>query len=91
MSVARNSFHYFIVTFFFFSLFRFCSVLKFEYYNEKKFDYYIEYYTEYYNENFEILVLKSPLNFVSAIFYQIFIFSPNDSPSKTMKSVLYFI
>ena len=28
---------------------------------------------------------------VSAIFYQIFIFSPNDSPSKTMKNVFYFI
>ena len=31
------------------------------------------------------------LNLVSAIFYQIFIFSPNDSPSKTMKNVFYFI
>ena len=31
------------------------------------------------------------LKLVSAIFYQIFIFSPNDSPSKTMKSVFYFI
>ena len=28
---------------------------------------------------------------VSAIFYQIFIFSPNDSLSKTMKNVFYFI
>ena len=28
---------------------------------------------------------------VSAIFDQIFIYSPNDSPSKTMKSVFYFI
>ena len=27
------------------------------------------------------------LKLASAIFYQIFIFSPNDSPSKTMKSV----
>ena len=33
----------------------------------------------------------SILNLVSAIFYQIFIFSPNDSPSKTMKSVFYVI
>ena len=33
----------------------------------------------------------SELKFVSAIFYQIFIFSPNDSPSKTMKNVFYFI
>ena len=28
---------------------------------------------------------------VSAIFYQIFIFSPNDSPSKIMKNLFYFI
>ena len=34
---------------------------------------------------------NSKLKLVSAIFYQIFIFSPNDSPLKTMKSVLYFI
>ena len=34
--------------------------------------------------------LKS-LKLVSIIFYQIFIFSPNDSPSKTMKYVFYFI
>ena len=34
--------------------------------------------------------LKS-LKLVSTIFYQIFIFSPNDSPSKTMKNVFYFI
>ena len=31
------------------------------------------------------------LKLVSAIFYQFFIFSPNDSPSKTMESVFYFI
>ena len=31
------------------------------------------------------------LKLVSTIFYQIFIFSPNDSPSKTMKNVFYFI
>ena len=31
------------------------------------------------------------LNLVSAIFYQIFVFPPNDSPSKTMKYVFYFI
>ena len=31
------------------------------------------------------------LKLVSAIFYQIFIFSPNDNPSKTMKNVFYFI
>ena len=31
------------------------------------------------------------LKFVSAIFYQIFIFSPKDNPSKTMKSAFYFI
>ena len=31
------------------------------------------------------------LKLLSAIFYQIFIFSPNDSLSKTMKNVFYFI
>ena len=31
------------------------------------------------------------LKLVSAIFYQIFIFSPNDNLSKTMKNVFYFI
>ena len=31
------------------------------------------------------------LKLVSADFYQIFVFPENDSPSKTMKSVLYFI
>ena len=31
------------------------------------------------------------LKLLLAIFYQIFIFSPNDSPLKTMKNVFYFI
>ena len=31
------------------------------------------------------------LKFVSAIFYQIFIFSPNDTPSKTVKNVLFHL
>ena len=31
------------------------------------------------------------LKLVCAIFYQIFMFSPNDSPLKTMKNVFYFI
>ena len=31
------------------------------------------------------------LKLVSAIFYEIFIFSPNDSPLKTMKNVFNFI
>ena len=31
------------------------------------------------------------LKFVSTIFYQFFIFSPNDSPLKTTKNVFYFI
>ena len=31
------------------------------------------------------------LKLVSVIFYQCFYFSPNDSPSKTMKNVFYFI
>ena len=33
----------------------------------------------------------SVLCLVSAIFYRIFIFSPNDSPSKTMKNVFYLL
>ena len=39
----------------------------------------------------KLLNHKCYLKLVSAIFYQIFIFSPNDSPSKTMKNVFYFI
>ena len=35
--------------------------------------------------------LNNFLKLVSAIFYQIFIFSPNHSPLKTMKNVFYFI
>ena len=31
------------------------------------------------------------LKLLSTIFYQIFIFSPNDSSSKTMKNIFYFI
>ena len=34
---------------------------------------------------------RKDLNVVSAIFYQIFVFSQNDSPLKTMKNVFYFI
>ena len=34
---------------------------------------------------------RNLLKLVSAIFYHIFIFPPNDSPSKTIKSVFYFI
>ena len=37
----------------------------------------------------ELFFLK--LKFVSTIFYQIFNFSPNDSPSKTIKNVFCFI
>ena len=35
--------------------------------------------------------MKINFKLVSAIFYQIFIFSPYDSPLKTMKNVFYFI
>ena len=35
--------------------------------------------------------LYDNLKHVSTIFYQIFIFPPNDSPSKTVKNVVYFI
>ena len=31
------------------------------------------------------------LKLVSTIFYQVFIFSPNYSPSKTMRNIFYFI
>ena len=34
---------------------------------------------------------RKDLNVVSAIFYQIFVFSQNDSPLKTTKNVFYFI
>ena len=39
------------------------------------------------------IILKGTINLklVSAIFYQNFIFSPNGSPSKTMKNIFYFI
>ena len=36
-------------------------------------------------------IKRKSLKLVSANFYQIFVFPENDSPSKTMKSVLYFI
>ena len=36
-------------------------------------------------------MLYCSLKLVSAIFYQIFIFSPYAGPSKTMKNVFYFI
>ena len=39
---------------------------------------------------FEIHLLSSDES-MSVTFFQIFIFSPNDSPSKIMKSVFYFI
>ena len=40
----------------------------------------------------KIIYAKTNLaKLVSAIFYQIFIFSPNGSPSKTMKNVFYLI
>ena len=35
--------------------------------------------------------LENELKLMPSIFYQIFIFSPNDSLIKTMKSVFYFI
>ena len=38
-------------------------------------------------ENTDLGLLK----LVSIIFYEIIIFSPNDSPSKTIKNVFYFI
>ena len=47
--------------------------------------------TEAYLGPCQTCMIVQLLKLVSAIFYQIFIFSPNDSPSKTMKSVFYFI
>ena len=44
-------------------------------------------YTEMGNQSWEVRVLK----LVSAIFLSNFYFSPNDSPSKTIKNVFYFI
>ena len=42
--------------------------------------------------NVALLVsLMLTLKLVSTIFYQICIFSPNDSPSTTMKNVFHFI
>ena len=40
---------------------------------------------------FLCLKAEVTLKLVSAFFYQIFIFSPNDSSSKTVKNVFYFI
>ena len=37
------------------------------------------------------LTSKVLLKLVSAMFYEVFIFAQNDSPSKTLKSVFYFI
>ena len=37
------------------------------------------------------LITTGFLKLVSTIFYQIFIFSPNDSPLETMKNVFYLI
>ena len=54
-------------------------VCKFTFQNDKC------YYLLFYSFPFSLLKL------VSATFYQIFIFSQNDSPLKTMKNVFYFI
>ena len=42
-------------------------------------------------KDFSKAIFRGNLKLVSAISYQIFILSPNDSPSKTMKNVFYFI
>ena len=39
----------------------------------------------------KIVFVKSLLKLVSAIFYQIFIFSPNDGPSKAVKNLLFHL
>ena len=40
---------------------------------------------------FLYFLISLSLKLVSAIFYQIFIFAPNDSPLKTIKNVFHFI
>ena len=47
-------------------------------------------YTSYCNIETTVCSI-SFLKLVSAIFYEIFIFSPNDSPSKAIKNVFYSI
>ena len=52
----------------------------------------IEMYSTYNKGTFVVAkIFVGTLKLMSAIFYHCFIFSPNDSPSKTMKSVFYFI
>ena len=41
--------------------------------------------------NYSLKLPQSYLKLVSVIFYQFFIFPSNDSPSKTMTNVFYFI
>ena len=40
---------------------------------------------------FDVVLMSLFLKLVSAIFYQTFIFSSNDRPSKIMKNVFYFL
>ena len=47
--------------------------------------------TSYFDTKLRRIINFLSLKLVSTIFYPAFIFSPNDSPSKTMKSVFYFI
>ena len=63
-----------------------------------KYDFQTSHAKIYQKKNFSALQLKDVqaqgclnLKLVSAIFYQIFIFSSSDRPSKTMKNVFYFI
>ena len=61
---------------------------------EKKKRFFVINVTEDQKRNYcEILLMSrvSCLKLVSATLYQIFIFSPNDSSSKTMENVFYFI
>ena len=52
---------------------------------------YFRYFTMFFVfQSAEKTSVSSGLKPVSTIFYQIFIFSPNDSPSKTKKNVFSF-
>ena len=44
-----------------------------------------------YGSGLSIIVCLLKIKICAHYFYQILIFSPNDSPSKTMKNAFYFI
>ena len=69
---------------------QFCLVFKNRmYFLQKNFFFFVINIIEYKKKSLRLFA--DTLKLVSVIFYQIFIFSPNDSPLKTMKNVFYFI